>query len=377
MHRDFEISLVSQMYGHGPSDIWGQLLSMVRSSVLYGDHVTVMTPALLVAEGDCHAMEWDRTAILDLMAEKVYVNGYCGDAPVSQHPPQLAAWAARRYREGPLPADMLFEAELLRLLRADGSLQKLALDAQRFVAQFRIAEDAGLVTVKRVAMPSMFPERYDPEGEVNSAVEEELARDTFLAVDESVADRVGLRSSAKTRRRPIRFGAALLDHLPGLADADMTEVLELREEIAESLVGLRAAMVDLSSSLPSDLPDDAFRAEVAALYVSRVAPSVEMTRRDMANNGLYTVLVERALKGGRLGRLARWATACLGLSAVSNPSAAGAAVGAALLGLTESVDLIAGAAMDKSRTDTSVRRSPFYLFVVAETGSERRSPRQR
>lgn len=200
------------------------------------------------------------------------------------------------------------------------------------------------------------------------AIEQELARDTFLALDPPMVEYLGLRRDGlAARQAPVRFGGEFLDRLPGFVSAEMTEVLQLRSEVADSLIGLRAGIVDLSNDIPVGLPDAEFRTEVSRLYATKVAPAVAELQHDIAANTFSNALVERTLTPGRLVRMAAEAGACLGLGAVSQPTASRAVVGAAIVGAAEVADLFLGAASDVGKGDESAQRNPMYVFAVAST----------
>jgi len=97
--------------------------------------------------------------------------------------------------------------------------------------------------------------------------------------------------SADARGRQVAAAAALMSRLPAFPGATVSEVLDIREELQDPLVRFRAAMVAVTRSLATRSYDVAFAGEVEQTYVDKVGPALlEISEAIQANRYLRQLL---------------------------------------------------------------------------------------
>lgn len=89
----------------------------------------------------------------------------------------------------------------------------------------------------------------------------------------------GLSSVAATRSRQLAVGAGLVEKLPTFPDAPMAHVLEARNELAEGRVRYRVAAKNLADKLQSSALDATLPSEIDELWHDEVRPCLEELRK--------------------------------------------------------------------------------------------------
>lgn len=107
------------------------------------------------------------------------------------------------------------------------------------------------------------------------------------------ADSKGLVRSMETampamgqRASEISAVAEFMSFLPSFPDLPMDEILDLRAEISAPLIRFRSAMVNLSRQFESRPLDDAFAREIEDAWREHVAPALAEIREALAEHGL-------------------------------------------------------------------------------------------
>lgn len=398
---DLEISLVTQMVAREMNESLDGVMSLMKPSMLYADTVSVASTAVLTAEKYSDAHDWDRDSILDLAASWGFEVAFRAVADRFPSLPRdqimMAAiavtesglvhdlsgeglwWGIRRLRGEREKDDLAIEEEILRQFVESSSADRLAGDANAFLEQMRVAEESGIMVVRRPPMPLLAtPENMVP---VRDALDAELARDTFLGVDSYMAQELGLRKDLRTRQAPVQAGGALLGRLRGLEQADMEDILQLREEVSDSLVGLRAEIMKLSMALQPDVPEDVAERELKARFLQGVAPMIQELESQVLDTRVLKMLKDRAVKDGFFGRVVTETTAWLGLGVVVDAAKAGATVAAGFTATAEIAALLLGTASDYQKQSATNRSNPFYIFIAGKrlepkTSVKRRRPRR-
>jgi hypothetical protein len=195
-----------------------------------------------------------------------------------------------------------------------------------------------------------------------------LAEGTSLPVfDSEIADLVrrGLAGdqptrSGRARARHGNLAAGLLSALPSFPLADMSEILDIRADLAGPLTNFRAAVLDLAAEMHAEAYDEDFAAHVDDVWTARVAPELEAIRAAVVENSYL----------GRLARLAVDAKGTLaaeagGLGVVLGVGGrAGVAAGAAIALSTGRRALQAALDREEAMRGTSQRQ--FWFMYAAE-----------
>lgn len=98
----------------------------------------------------------------------------------------------------------------------------------------------------------------------------------FLRESDVLAD--GLSDVARTRSRHVAVGAGLVERLPTFPDAPMEHVLEARLELAEGRVRYRSSVKRLANQLQSTALDATLPSEIDELWHDEVRPCLEDLR---------------------------------------------------------------------------------------------------
>ena len=99
--------------------------------------------------------------------------------------------------------------------------------------------------------------------------------------------------SADARGRQVAAATAFMSRLPAFPGATLAEILDIREELQDPLVRFREAMVEVTGSLAARSYDLAFAGEVEQIYVDKVGPALlEIGEAVQANRYLRQLLGE-------------------------------------------------------------------------------------
>lgn len=99
----------------------------------------------------------------------------------------------------------------------------------------------------------------------------------FLRASEDLADAVP--HVAGTRWRRASVGTGLVERLPTFPDAPMSQVIEARKELAEGRARYRASVKRLADRLESSALDATLPSEIDELWYDEVRPSLDDLRR--------------------------------------------------------------------------------------------------
>ena len=80
--------------------------------------------------------------------------------------------------------------------------------------------------------------------------------------------------SADSRGRQAGAAAAFMSRLPAFPAATVSEILDIRNELSDPLVRFRAAMIEVTQSLAARSYQGAFAGEVEQVYVEKVGPAL-------------------------------------------------------------------------------------------------------
>lgn len=118
----------------------------------------------------------------------------------------------------------------------------------------------------------------------------------FLRESENFAD--GFPDVAGTRSRRTTVGAGLVERLPTFPDAPMSQVLEAREELSEGRARYRASVKSLADQLQSSALDATLPSEIDELWHDEVRPSLEDLRGTASKTRVAVETGKRLLTEG-------------------------------------------------------------------------------
>ncbi len=126
------------------------------------------------------------------------------------------------------------------------------------------------------------------------------------AVNEGAWD---LGDVARRRGKQVTGAAQFMEVLPAFPDATMVEILDIRDRLRPPLVRFRAAMIEIERLIDAAAHDEAFEAELADLYLEKVAPALKEIDESISDDKYL-----RQLAGNLVGDAKTYATGGLTLA---------------------------------------------------------------
>ena len=336
-------------------------LPLVKAALLYGDRVTLCSPAASVLA----RLDRDQpTALADRLA---VLAGLADDLGLDDRPARLAAVVeAGRLEPGAATAAV------------DGWWRRYRRVLAEAVAESGLEELAPAVAAGRLSVATLGVGPVVHPSDVARAAAETYARvvaeavacgdttplldaDTAQGLGEAVAQgRVAVSAARSARARNGGLAAHTLQQLPLFERATVAEVLDVRADLDGPLDRFRAAVGDFADDVASAVWDADFPVEAAHVYRQRVAPAVAEVEDAVASVGYLRELVSRYAE-----RPAQFVpvTAPLLTVALTSADALSQAVAAALGGLSLAAN--AGQAWHAAQDARREVRAHRLFFVYA------------
>ncbi|MEM0963928.1 MAG: hypothetical protein AAGK21_15480 [Bacteroidota bacterium] len=269
-------------------------IPLVKAALLYGDRVTLCSPAASVLVRLRDHDPPDAARRLDVLA------GLADDLGLGDAPRRLADAVGLR-RVDPVAVERTvaswwdrYRRALAEAVAASG-LPELA----PAVSSGRLAiETLGIGVVAR---PSDFAEAA--AATYAATVSDAVARgDTTPLLDGPTADvlrdeiasgRLSVSGPRQANARSGGLGASVLQRLPLFDRATVAEVLDIRSDLDAPLARFRAAIDGFSDEVAAAAWDADFQVEAARVYRQRVVPAVEDIETVVASVGYLRELVSR------------------------------------------------------------------------------------
>ncbi|WP_412069977.1 hypothetical protein [Rubrivirga sp. IMCC43871] len=345
-----------------PADL-GVGLPLVKAALLYGDRVTLCSPAasLLLRLRD-HAP----TALADRLE---VLMGLADDLGLDDAPARLAAVLAagrvdaevvqplvdgwwRRYRRALADASVESGLEALAPAVAAGRLTVETLGVGAIARPTDFAQAAAETYATSVADAV-------ERGMVTPLLDGPTADGLRLAVE---AGRVGVSEPHTHRAQAGGLAAHVLQRLPLFDRATVAEVLDVRADLDPALARFRAAIDVFSADLGAAAWDPDFTVEAAGVYRTQVAPAVAEIEDAVASVGYLRELVTRYAE--RPGQFVPLAVPALSV-ALASPDVLAQTVAVTLAGGSLLANAAhAGWAVADGRREVRARR----LFFVYAAG---------
>lgn len=367
-------------------------LDLVKAALLYGDKVTLLSPVTTM---------FLRVEGLQGFSPRQQIELIRRVGPIITDPTEFAALESgldqvddflRTSARGGGLGDQLLRAGLLKqfepITRQLGDAVRELAD-QSGVDQLATARAKGLVQIENAdpgdamdllvaciqsAKLAQSGQRLD-DPHTDRIVEtfvEKLSRHLssgreYLIFDEPVASlteaaiREGLFSPAKGpagRSAQAMTASALVGRLPTFPNATVDEVIDIRSELAPSLIQFRSAMVTIAKTFTSSAWETDFEDEVHDAWVETVLPAVQAIDSSIQDNSSLLSL----------------ASGVIGAANASYPGLA--IVAAGLLGHAGALALAGGAVSgaapllqalrDRQTAARDIRMQPFYFLYAVE-----------
>jgi len=367
-------------------------LDLVKAALLYGDRVTLISPVTTM---------FLRVEGLEHFSPRQQIELVRRVAPILMPPDEVPEFERgieqvddflRTTDRGGSAGERILRAgllqqfapiqhklsEVVRELADDAGIDQLARARAKGLVQIENADpgDAMDLLVSSIlsAKLAQTGERQD-DPHTDRIVEtfvEKLSRylssgREYLIFDQPIANlteaaiREGLFSPARGpagRSAQAMTASALMGRLPTFPNATVDEVLDIRTELAKSLIQFRAAMVTISKSFTSAAWESDFEDEVQDAWVESVLPAVEAIDNSVRENRSLLALAS-------------------GIAGAANTSYPGLAIVAAgLLGHVGAVAALGGGLSgaapmlqvlrDRRTAAKEIRMQPFYFLYAVE-----------
>ncbi len=345
-------------------------LPLVKAALLYGDRVTLCSPAasLLLRLRDHDPP--------DVAGRLAVLAGLADDLGLGDGPERLAhaLGAGRRIDPGIAAATVDAWWDRYRRALAD-AVAGSGLDALTpAVHAGRLAIET--LGVGAVARPSDFAEAA-AETYAAAVADAVACGDTTPLLDgptaEVLRDAVeagwlGVSAPRVAEARSGGLGASVLQRLPLFDRATVAEVLDVRSDLDGPLARFRAAVDEFAAEVASAAWDADFAVEAARVYRQRVAPAVAEVEDAVASVGYLRELVSRYAE--RPGQFVPLAVPALTVALTSSDTLA-QAVAAAFAGGSMLANAASAAwAWRDARRDATARRL-FFVYAVGRRLSGR------
>lgn len=280
-------------------------LRLLRSSLLYADHVDLVAPSAAWMRDFWPLRDIDLddpwTTIAALPTETLQRLGVEGVTP------RDFRRAMRKLGARPVSDPERVEGER-QWQEAIPQMKKQADEVFDSVesVQLDMALDAGVVTMisdgTRLEDPidrqiSWYRDRLSKAlADPSSHILLDETTTEFLREAEVYAD--GLPDVTGTRSRRATVGAGLVERLPTFPDAPMKHVLEAREELSEGRAQYRTSVKRLSDTLKSSSLDATLPSEIDELWHDEVRPSLDNLRSVASKTRVAVETSKRLLTEG-------------------------------------------------------------------------------
>lgn len=349
-------------------------LRLLRSSLLYADHVNLIAPSAAWMRTFSPLLDTDpedplRT-IADLPAVTLERLGVEAVTP-QQFSAAMRALGARP-NDDPLrqqaealwrPAIMSFRQQAVEVFDSHEALElDMALDAG-FVT---LISDGSRLEDSTAEQVKWFRDRLTQAlADSSSSVLLDEVTTEFLREAGGYAD--GLPAVVDDRSRRTAVGAGLVERLPTFPDAPMSHILEAREELGEDRAAYRKAVKELASKLQSSALEETLSSEIDELWHDAVRPKLEDLRKSATATRVGAETAKRLFtEGYGLPTL---------LVAVANFTDLAAALPTPAAALAAATRVAAAGAQEAFRTRATVRRHDLVYLLDVNTKLSKKTRR--
>lgn len=365
--------------GHGGAEL-DQELAICRSALLYADHVTLASPRLFALVAAMGIVSVTPQTFREVMNRAVRDGG---DAmrEAAESTRQLGeALDALPSRHELNPAQRREKASLLR--RFDQDLGGLRETARKNISELGgdeliLAIQEGVLTLEPLVHAE---EEFDDLptdvllGRYVDVVSRSLAGgQNYPLFDASTGDlaRLGLDAGYFTRTeatlarsKNAAAGTGFIDRLPSFPFADMSEVLDIRQELRAPLGRFRKAVSGLSSGLDVPPEDAEFSAVLNARWIQDVQPALDEIEERIQQDASLRTLTGK-FTAGVVDPL-KSALPAAGLGSLSFAAGIDAWMGAAaVIGAAGAAPAVK-AFQERRKAMRDIEKQPYYFLYKTE-----------
>lgn len=280
-------------------------LRLLRSSLLYADHVNLVAPSAA----------WLRTfsPLLSLDQDNPWLS-------VAELPPETLQRlgvepaifrdfrrAMRNLAASPNSDPRRLEGEELwrpaiakmreQATQVFDSVEAVELDAALDTGAVTMISDGTRLEDNTEQQVKWFRDRLtEALADPSSSVLLDQATTKYLRYEGEYVD--GLPHMADNRARRTALGTGLVERLPTFPDAPMSHVLEAREELAEDRAAYRSSVKELAGKLKSSATDATLPSEIDELWQDAVRPKLENLRNNATKTRVGVETAKRLFTEG-------------------------------------------------------------------------------
>jgi hypothetical protein len=337
---------------------------LVKSALLYADHVTLASPKALLMASIAGFGAGDRRARMDATAELMSVmeNG--------QEGAQLYQQLSRRRRLSPQERRMLRGLEQILDASSAELIEKIdeILDSAG-AGDISQAMSAGLADIHALGQDEADADSYldDVIEQMTALLGNSVAASaqTFPLFDDDAGNmlRLMVKEGIVTDPHAARAAEAgiagrLIGGLEAFPDADMDVILDVRTRLQAPLVRFRSALAQTSTEFATAAWDESFAREVDDLYRRKVAPALLEVEEALRDLGVRSTLLRLSSSKEAVAT----AAATIGLAAAGDLTHAD--LPALLYGAPAIAATVAGAAeaLQRRPIRRAAERNAFYFL---------------
>lgn len=360
----------------------GADIELVKAGLLYGDEVSIVSPAVSMLQRVVEMETWPESQRLDLLERLgpylgVDLSGMSELATLlhKKHRNSLEIITARKLQHA-LDTQWFQIGETVTTLVRDKSFDELTVAIQSGLVRVRqVAPGSKIDLIEWFTRSALSAEEGDHLDALNSDIVVEtfvdlLAKqlengDDYLVVDGGIASlieamvregRVFIGTGTKSRNTQAMTASRLLGKLPSFPMASMSEILDIRTLLSASTIRFRSEMVTLSREFEASGYEGGFNADLSDAWTERVLPALQEINDTVEENSLPRLFARSTVGVG----------AVPGIGIVSY----GLGTGNGLVDLVGATAATAGPALQaiwqQRMEHRRIRARPFYFLHLTE-----------
>jgi hypothetical protein len=339
---------------------------LLKPALLYADHVTLYSPTAALFASTATVGQMGEAGMIDLLRQVGPLINPDAVAALDLYDQMLRK--KRKTRE-----EMQAILQLKRLLQ-DSSIEWLEKVEEMLeaagAAELTPALDAGLVTIDPLVREGDAGDDALFEAYMTRLRDLMTSKHVYPLLDGGTGDLVRaavsegaweLGDAAGRRGKQVSGASRFMERLPAFPEATMAEILDIRDRLRPPLVRFRAAMIEMERLIDAAAHDEAFEAEVADLYLEKVAPAL-LEIEEAVGDDKYL----RQLAGNLVGDAKTYASGGLTLAVAMFahvPNLVAAATGLGVGAATAAGQ----AAWDHARSNREMERHQlFFLYKLGD-----------
>jgi hypothetical protein len=295
-------------------------IRLVKSTILYADHVSICSPTLVMLNSTKWAADADPNERVELLRRVAPSLGYDWKPETVDLMQRVLSMPRRERRRLGLPKNLTrdFDRSWIEVQRVVDSLWN-----ESGASEIQAAIDAGLVTVENLDIEGSKLETVSQmvraaaggeDFELDAMVAAFVGRlydltsgtdSSYPVFDDAAGSLVkaglgtGLFHStpaAASRGGQAGVASGLISMLPSFSRASVSELIDIRKELQAPLIRFRASVGEMSRTMSSEFYEEGFDEGIEQLYVEVVAPALLEITETVADSSYLRVLADDVLR---------------------------------------------------------------------------------